>query len=100
MENVARASNLQFKPALLPQAPGRAAIAAKQPSPKENSDGKAAYTASGLGLRLCAPKVPAAFQVECTPSQERTKLKVCFSFCIQLYVCEAFAWVHPIAFAA
>ena len=75
MENVAKASNLQFKPSLIP----RAAVVAKQPSLKDQSDGKGThYAASGIGLRLCAPKSPASFVVESTSDQaiERRKLKV------------------------
>ncbi|DBA83503.1 TPA: hypothetical protein ACH3X2_006431 [Trebouxia sp. C0005] len=74
MENIAKASNLQLKPSLIP----RAAAVAKQPSPKERSEGKySLYAASGTGLRLCAPKTPASFVVDSTTTQavERRKLK-------------------------
>ena len=75
MENIAKASNLQLKPSLIP----RAAAVAKQPSPKEKSEGKGfLYAASGTGLRLCAPKTPASFVVVCTSTLavEPRKLKV------------------------
>lgn len=75
MENIAKASNLQLKPSLIP----RAATVAKQPSPKEKSEGKSSlYAASGTGLRLCAPKTLASFVVDSTSTQavERKKLKV------------------------
>lgn len=79
MENNARASNIQYKPSLIPKEPARAVAAAKQPSFKEKVDGKGVlYEASGLGLRLCAPKCTTSFVVECTAAQaaERRKLKV------------------------
>ncbi|KAL0032084.1 hypothetical protein WJX77_004214 [Trebouxia sp. C0004] len=64
----------QLKPSLIP----RAAAVAKQPSPKEKTEGKGSlYAASGTGLRLCAPKTPASFVVDSTSTQafERRKLK-------------------------
>lgn len=84
MENVAKASNLQFKPSMIPRQPGQTAAAAKQPSPKEQSETKGSlYAASGAGLRLCAPKSATSFLVECTSPHlaDRRKLKVCCCPC-------------------
>lgn len=85
MENIAKASNLQLKPSLIP----RAATVAKQPSPKEKSEGKGSlYAASGTGLRLCAPQILASFVVDSTSTQavERKHLKVLFVIpCLTMY---------------
>ena len=82
MENNARASNIQYKPSVIPKEPARAAAAAKQPGLKDKLEAKGVlYEASGPGLRLCAPKCAASFVVECTaaPAAERRKLKVLHS---------------------
>lgn len=79
MENNARASNIQYKPSLIPKEPARVAAAPKQASVKDKPEVKCVlYTASGPGLRLCAPKCVTSFVVECTAAQaaERRKLKV------------------------
>ena len=79
MENVLKASNFSYKPSLIPREVTRVPLAPKQPSPQEKPEAKSfLYEAVGPGLRLCAPKCPACFLVECTAAQvlERRKLKV------------------------
>ena len=79
MENNARASNISYKPSLIPREPVRVPLAPRQPSPQDNPEAKSfLFEAAGPGLRLCAPKCPASFLVKCTGAQvlERRKLKV------------------------
>ena len=79
MENNAKASNIQYKPALNAREPVRVAATAKQPSPKNKPEAKGfLYEASGPGLRLSAPKCSTSFIVHFAAAHagERRKLKV------------------------